>query len=58
MIELHGTIGAVIFFTVLLFLQFFFGVIGALFCNLIGLTGWYWWIIVFGIVLIGDMIYS
>ena len=56
-IELHGTVGAIIFFLILIFLQIFFGVIGGLFCSYIGLSGLYWWIITIGIVLIGDMIF-
>ena len=56
-IELHGTGGAIIFIARLIFLQFFFGLIGGLFSSFIGLTGLYYWIMTLGIVLIGDLIF-
>lgn len=56
-IELHGTSGVIIFFTIVIFFQFFFGLIGGLFSNLIGLTGLSYWIMTIGIILIADAIF-
>lgn len=56
-IELHGTSGAILFVLILVFLQIFFGLIGGLISNFIGLTGIYYWIMTGGIILILDVIF-
>lgn len=56
-IELHGTSGAILFVLILIFLQIFFGLIGGLISNFIGLTGIYYWIMTGGIILILDVIF-
>lgn len=56
-IELHGTSGAILFVLILVFLQIFFGLIGGLISNYIGLTGIYYWIMTGGIILILDLIF-
>ena len=56
-IELHGTSGAILFVLILVFLQIFFGLIGGLISNFIGLTGIYYWIMTGGVILILDLIF-
>lgn len=56
-INLHGTSGAILFVLILVFLQIFFGLIGGLISNFIGLTGIYYWIMTGGIILILDLIF-
>ena len=56
-INLRGPGGFVIFVIILIFFQFFFGLIGSLVSNFIGLTGLLWWVMTIGILLIFDAIF-
>ena len=49
--------GVTVFLGILIFLQFFFGMIGWLFSGFIGLTGLFKWIMTIGVILIGDSIF-
>ena len=49
--------GVTIFIAILIFLQFFFGMIGWLFSGYIGLNGLFQWIMTIGVILIGDLIF-
>ena len=53
-IELHGTVGAVIFLIYLIILQLFFGLLASIVANFIHLNGVYFWIFVVGIVVMLD----
>ena len=52
-----GSFGVVLFFMIVLIMELFFGVIGIILANFIGINGILWWIVVFGIVIILNAIF-
>ena len=56
-IELHGDLGAVIFLCVLIFFEIFCGTIGYLIISYFGFTGWIYWVLEIGFVLIMNLIF-